>query len=127
MSGRGRARRTALPLALSGRGVTLTPTLKSLIESKLARLGRALPNVLDALVVCTAERFRRTVRITLRARRGTFASAATAPELATAVDEALVALRRQTREAKERSTASKGRATRRRRRAESRGLDAPVA
>ena len=41
MSRRGPARGAALPLALSGRGVTLTPTLKSLIESKLARLGRA--------------------------------------------------------------------------------------
>ena len=118
---------SSLPLVLSRRGVTLTPAVKTLIEGKLARLGRALPNVLEARVVCTAEKFRRTVRITLKARRGTFASAATAPELATAVDEALAALRRQTREAKERRIPSKGRAPRRRPRAGGPGLDEPVA
>ena len=127
MSGRGPAGRTALPLALSGRGVVITPAVKTLVEAKLARLARALPNLLDARVVCRAEKFRRTVRITLHARRGTFASAATAPELATALDEALEALRRQAREAKDRRRASKGRATRRRRRAGSLGLDEPPA
>jgi ribosomal subunit interface protein len=126
VSARGPAGRTAVPLALSGRGVVITPAVRALVEAKLARLARALPNLLDARVVCTAEKFRRTVRITLRARRGTFASAATAPELATAVDAALEALRRQTREAKERRTAGMGRAARRRRVAGP-GLDEPSA
>jgi putative sigma-54 modulation protein len=98
---------------MSGRGVTLTPALKALVENKLARLARVLPQAVDARVVCTAEKFRRTVHITLRARRRTFTSEATAGDLTAAFDEAVEALRRQTREAKERRTASKGRATRR--------------
>jgi putative sigma-54 modulation protein len=102
-----------LPVILSGRGVTLTPAFKTLVEAKLARLGRVLPQILDARVVCTAEKFRRNVRITLRARRGTFASEATAADLTIAFDEAIEAVRRQTREAKERLTVSKGRAARR--------------
>ncbi len=108
------ARGTSPPLVLSGRGVSLTPGLKTRIAGKLARLGRTLPQILDARVVCTAEKFRRTVHITLRARRRTFASQATAPDLATAIDAAVDALRRQTREAKARRTVSKGRAPRRR-------------
>ena len=72
--------------------------------------------------MCTGEKFRRSVRIVLRVRRGTFASVATAPELVTAIDAALDALRRQTREAKERLSASRGRVTRRRR-ARPPGLD----
>ena len=107
------ARPSSLPLVLSRRGVTLTPAVKTLIEGKLARLRRALPDVLEARVVCTGEKFRRTVRITLRTRRRTFASEATAPDLATAVDSAIDALRRQTREMKQRRAASKGRAARR--------------
>jgi ribosomal subunit interface protein len=95
--------------------VAVTAAVRTLVEGKLARLRRSLPSVVEVRVVCTAEKFRRRVRITLRARRGTFASEATAPELATAVDEALDALRRQTREAKERRAASKTRAIRRRR------------
>jgi putative sigma-54 modulation protein len=89
--------------------VTLPPAFKTLIQSKLARLGRVLPQILDAKVVCTGEKFRRSVRITLRARRRTFASEATADDLTSAFDEAVEALRRQTREAKERRTVSKGR------------------
>jgi len=108
------ARGASSPLVLSGRGVSLTPALKTLVAGKLARLDRTLPRILDARVVCTAEKFRRTVRITLRARRRTFASKATAPDLATAIDAAVDALRRQTREAKARRTVSKGRAPRRR-------------
>jgi putative sigma-54 modulation protein len=109
----GPADRTSVPLILSGRGVVLTPAFKALTEHKIARLTRVLPQVLDARVMCTAEKFRRTVRITLRARRRTFASEATDADLTTAFDEAMEALKRQTREAKERRTVSKGRAPRR--------------
>ena len=111
MSGPGA--RASLPVILSGRGVVVTPAFKALVESKIARLTRLLPNILDARVVCTAEKFRRTVRVTLRARRGTFASEATAGDLTSAFDAAAEALKRQTREAKERRTVSKGRAARR--------------
>ena len=103
----------AVPVILSGRGVALPPAFKATVESKIARLTRLLPQILDARVVCTAEKFRRNVRIALRARQGTFASEATAGDLATALDEAVEALKRQTREAKERRTAGKGRAARR--------------
>lgn len=113
MRRRGPADGTALPVILSGRGVVLTPAFKATVESKIARLTRVLPQILEARVVCTAEKFRRSVRIVLRARRGTFASEATAGDLATAFDEAVDALKRQTRKAKERLTASKGRAPRR--------------
>jgi putative sigma-54 modulation protein len=102
-----------MPVILSGRGVTFTPAFKALVDAKLGRLARVPPQILDARVVCTAEKFRRTVRITLRARRGSFASEATAEDLTTAFDEALEAVRRQTRAAKDRRTVSKGRAARR--------------
>lgn len=113
MSRRPATDRTSLPVIFSGRGVALTPAFKAAAESKIARLTRVLPQILDARVVCTAEKFRRSVRITLRARRGTFASEATAGDLAAAFDEAAEALKRQTRKAKERRTVSKGRAARR--------------
>lgn len=103
---------TPVPVILSGRGVVLTQAFKGLAERKIARLTRVLPQILDARVVGSVEKFRRTVRITLRARRGTFASEATAGDLTTAFDEALEALKRQTREAKERRVMSKGRAAR---------------
>ena len=113
MSRRAAAGGAPPPVIVSARGVTLPPAFKALVEGKLSRLGRVLPQVLDTRVVCTAEKFRRTVRITLRARRRLFASEATAGDLTAAFDEAVEAIRRQTRRAKERRTVSKGRATRR--------------
>ena len=113
MSARRPAAALPVPVILSGRGVTLPPAFKTLIEGKLARLSRVLPQILDAKVVCTGEKFRRSVRITLRARRRTFASEATGDDLTTALDETVEALRRQVSEAKERRTGSKGRAARR--------------
>ena len=102
-----------VPVNPERRGVVLTPDFKALAKRKITRLTRVLPHILDARVVATAEKFRRAVRITLRARRRTFASEATAGDLTAAFDEAVEALKRQTREAKERRTLSKGRATRR--------------
>jgi ribosome hibernation promoting factor len=108
-----RERPAAVPIIVNGRGITLTPALKTLIEGKITRLARVLPRIADARVVCVAEKFRRTARITLRARRRTFTSEATAGDLAAALDAAAESLKRQLREAKERRTASKGRAARR--------------
>ena len=108
-----RERADAVPVILNGRGITLTPALKALIEGKITRLTRLVPRIVDARVVCVAEKFRRTARITLRARRGTFTSEATAGELTAALDAAAETLKRQLREAKERRTVSKGRAARR--------------
>jgi len=108
-----RERADAVPLIVSGRGMTLTPALKMLIAGKITRLARVVPRIVDARVVCVAEKFRRTARITLRARRGTFTSEATAGDLPAALDAAAETLKRQLREAKERRTVSKGRAARR--------------
>jgi putative sigma-54 modulation protein len=103
----------ALPVIVNGRGIALTPALKALIEGKITRLTRVLPQIQDARVVCVAEKFRRSARITLRAGRRTFTSEATAGDLTAALDAAVETLKRQLREAKERRTVSKGRAIRR--------------
>ncbi|OLC39270.1 MAG: ribosomal subunit interface protein [Candidatus Rokubacteria bacterium 13_1_40CM_4_69_5] len=101
-----------MQVIISGRGVLLTPGFKALVERKVTKLARVLPKVLDARVVCAAEKFRRTARLTLRAQRRTFSSEATAGDLVTAVDDAVEALGRQVREDKDRRRQHKGRAGR---------------
>ncbi|HEY7647376.1 MAG TPA: HPF/RaiA family ribosome-associated protein [Methylomirabilota bacterium] len=86
----------------SGRGVHLTPEFRTLVERKLSKLTRVLPEPLEIRLVCEAEKFRRTARLTLRARVQTFASHATTGNLVTAVEEALEIVWRLVREAKER-------------------------
>jgi ribosomal subunit interface protein len=103
---------------ISGRGVVLTPAFKALVEHKVGKLARVLPDARDARLVCQAEKFRRTVRVVVRShsasdargepegvvrgRRRTFASRATASDLLVAVEDAVETLRRQVREAKAR-------------------------
>ncbi len=96
------AERPAVQPIISGRGVVLTPAFKAIVQRKFAKVARLLPLVLDARVTCAAEKFRRTVRLTLRGRRRTFSSVATAGDLLAAVDEALEVVSRQVRDEKAR-------------------------
>jgi ribosomal subunit interface protein len=91
-----------MQMIISGRGLTLSTTFKDAITRKVAKLGPLVPKLVDARATCSAEKFRRTVRVTLRAKRGVFSATATAGDLMTAVDEAVESLARQVRRAKER-------------------------
>jgi ribosomal subunit interface protein len=90
---------------ISGRGVVLTPEFKALVARKVSKLSRVLPEPIDIRLVCQAEKFRRTARLSVRARRHSFASQATTGDLMTAAEEVVETLRRQVREAKERRRA----------------------
>ena len=98
-----------MQVIISGRGVVLTPDVKALVERKVSKLARLLPRAPGARVICEAEKFRRTARLSVRVRRRAFASEATAADLVTAVDAALDALRRQVRKDKDRRRQPKGR------------------
>ncbi|MGH7309424.1 MAG: ribosome hibernation-promoting factor, HPF/YfiA family [Candidatus Rokuibacteriota bacterium] len=87
-------------VTITGRGVVLTADVRALVERKVGKLARLLPQAPGARVVCGAEKFRRTARISVRVRRRAFATQATAADLAAAVEAAVDALRRQLREHK---------------------------
>jgi len=91
-----------MQMIISGRGVVLTTAFKDAMTRKVGRLAPLLPRFTEARATCTAEKFRRTVRVTLRARRGVFSSTATTTDLMTAVDAAVESLARQVRRAKDR-------------------------
>jgi ribosomal subunit interface protein len=89
-----------MQIIISSRGVTLPAAFKALAERKIGKLATLLPRAVGARLVCTAEKFRRTVRLSLAARRHTFATVVTADDLGTALDLAVDALGRQVREEK---------------------------
>ncbi|HEX6212860.1 MAG TPA: HPF/RaiA family ribosome-associated protein [Methylomirabilota bacterium] len=89
-------------LIISGRGVVLTTAFKDTVTGKLAKLAPLLPGPIGARATFTAEKFRRTARLTLTTKRRVFASTATAGDLAVAVDEAVAGLAHQVRRAKDR-------------------------
>ena len=91
-----------MQIIISGRGVTLPPAFKTLAERKIGKLGTLVPAAIGARLVCSAEKFRRKVRLTLSARRHTFATVVTADDVLAALDLAVDALARQIRELKDR-------------------------
>jgi ribosomal subunit interface protein len=103
---------TAMQLIISGRGVVLTRQFKDSVSDKIAKLAPLLPALIEARATFSAEKFRRTVRLTLTAKRRVFSSTATAGELTVAVDEAIAGLAHQVRRAKDRRRLAPRRLTR---------------
>jgi ribosomal subunit interface protein len=99
-------------LIISGRGLVLTTAFKDTVTAKVAKLAPLLPTLTEARATFTAEKFRRTVRLTLRSKHRVFSSAATAGDLAGAVDEAVDGLAQQVRRAKDRQRLGARRLTR---------------
>lgn len=99
---------------VSGHGVALTPAFRQMVERKVGKLARILPKILEAKVMLSAEKYRRTAHITLVAKRRIFSSEETARDLASAVDLSIDALTRQVRQVKDRLRQKKPRVSRRR-------------
>jgi ribosomal subunit interface protein len=101
-----------MQLIISGRGLRLSTAFKDSVTAKVAKLTPLLPRVIEARATFTAEKFRRTVRLTLTSTRHVFSSAATAGDLGSAVDEAVDNLAHQVRRAKDRRRRGARRLTR---------------
>jgi ribosome hibernation promoting factor len=98
---------------ISARGLTVSRADKDALTHKLGKLEPLLPQIVETKAVLTKEKHRRTVALTLIAKRHTFRSEETAGDLGTAVDTAVDALARQVRELKARVKNRKGRRERR--------------
>ena len=99
---------------ISGHGVAVTPAFRQMVERKVGKLARILPKIIEAKVMLSAEKYRRTAQLTLVAKRKILRSEETAGDLAAAVDLAVDALTRQVRQVKDRLRQRKPRASRRR-------------
>jgi putative sigma-54 modulation protein len=91
-----------MQVIISTRGMTVSKTYKDAVSRKLAKLERLLPKIVEAKIVLSKEKHRRTAGLTLIAKHRTFRSEETADDLAAAVDKAVEALQRQVREIKDR-------------------------
>jgi len=87
---------------ISARNLSISKGYKDEVTRRLAKLERLLPSIIEAKVVLSKEKHRRTAALTLVARHRAFRSEETAGDLETAVDMAVDALARQVREQKDR-------------------------
>jgi putative sigma-54 modulation protein len=98
-----------MQVIISTRGVPISATYKDALTRRLGKFERMLPKILEAKIVLSREKHRRTAALTLVAKRHIFRSEETAGDLAMAVDRAIAALGRQVREMKDRLKNRKGR------------------
>src|SRR5262247_2669865 len=98
---------------ISARGLSISNTYKDALTHRLAKLQPLFPNIVEAKIVLSREKHRRTAALTLVTKRHTFRSEETAGDLAVAVDMAIDALARQVREMKDRVKNRKARHGRR--------------
>ena len=99
---------------ISARGLSISKTYKDTLTQRLAKLEPMFPGIVEAKIVLSKEKHRRTAALTLVAKRHTFRSEETAADLETAVDVAVDALARQVREMKDRVKNRKARSAPRR-------------
>jgi putative sigma-54 modulation protein len=99
---------------ISTRGLSISKTYKDALTRRLAKLEPLFPGIVEARIVLSKEKHRRTAALTLAAKRHTFRSEETASDLETAVDVAVDALARQVREMKDRVKNRKARSAPRR-------------
>jgi putative sigma-54 modulation protein len=101
-----------MQVIISTRGLPVSTTYRDAMTRRLEKLRRMLPSILEARIVLSREKHRRTAAMTLAAPHRTFRSEETASDLAAAVDMAIDALERQVRALKERVKIKKGRGAR---------------
>ena len=87
-----------MQVIISTRGMTVSRSYKDELTRKLAKLEPMLPALVATRAILTREKHRRTAALTLVSRSRAFRSRETSPDLAVAVDRAMLALRRQVRE-----------------------------
>lgn len=101
-----------MDVIISTRGLTISKTYKDALTQRIHKLTRLLPRLIEAKIVLSKEKHRRTAALTLVGKRRNLRSEETAEDLAVAVDQAIAALTRQVRETKDRVRShSKGRRT----------------
>jgi putative sigma-54 modulation protein len=101
-----------MQVIISARGLPVSTTYRDAMTRRLEKLERMWPKIVEARIILSREKHRRTAALTLVAKHRTFRSEETAGDLASAVDMAADALERQVREAKDRVKHHKGRGAR---------------
>ena len=91
-----------MDIHVSGRGVDVPASLRRRVETKLNKVARFLPKIVEARVVLNQEKHRHLAEVTLQAKRSTLRVVEEATDFRTAMDLALDKLERQVRRRKDR-------------------------
>jgi len=91
-----------MQISTTARHCELTPEVRAMAQERLERCTRFAPDIHEARLIVTAEKFRHTAEVTLRLNHHELVSRDESPEVRQAIDRAIDGLEEQLRRFKER-------------------------
>ncbi len=97
-----------MEIVVSGKGIEITPALRSYTESKLNKLTRVFNSVMDAHVTLSVQKYLQIADVTVKTRNGGFTARAQTTDMYASINEAIDNLVKQARRAGKRIKSHKG-------------------
>ena len=97
-----------MEIVVSGKGIEITPALRSYAESKLNKLTRVFSSVMDAHVTLSVQKYLQIADVTVKTRNGGFTARAQTTDMYASINEAIDNLVKQARRAGKRIKSHKG-------------------
>lgn len=104
-----------MTIVVTGRGCTVSPALRRYVQTKVQRLSKFLPKILDVRVVLAIEKYRHRAEVTLARKGGVIHSAEAASDFRSAVDVVVETISQKARRTKDRIRQRKPRTSQKRR------------
>lgn len=86
----------------TGRGTTITPKLKALADTELARIDQVIPRIVSAHVILTEDKYRQIAEVTLKTAMDSLVATCEGTEMLSALHDALKKIEQQALRHKER-------------------------
>jgi putative sigma-54 modulation protein len=94
--------------AIGGKGIEITPALRSFTENKLKKLERLFDDVMDVHVTLSVQKYLQIADLTIKTRRGGFSATAQTTDMYASINDAIDNLVKQARRQNQRSKSRKG-------------------
>lgn len=98
-----------MEISISGKGIEITPALRSFAESKLKKLTRLTSSAMDVHVTLSVQRYLQIADLSVKTRNGGFSARGQTTDMYASINEAVDNLIKQTRRQSRRIKSHKGR------------------
>jgi putative sigma-54 modulation protein len=98
-----------MDVTISGKGIDVTPAIRSYIENKLKKVERIVPDVMDVQVILSVQKHLQIVDFTIKTRHSVFTSTGSTTDMYASINEGLDNLLKQAKRQRKKVQSVKGR------------------
>jgi putative sigma-54 modulation protein len=98
-----------MEITITGKGIEITPALRSYTESKLKKLNRLISSAMDVHATLSVQRYLQIVDLSIKTRNGGFSARGQTTDMYASINEAVDNLLKQARRQSRRIKSHKGR------------------